>query len=383
MIDFSLTAGQESLRKGIIRFAQEKLNKNVIDRDRTQTFSRELWEECGKMGLPGLSAPEEYGGGGLDCVSTALACEALGYGCTDGGLAFSLFAHLLTCVVPICKYGTDEQKERYLPGLCDGRLIGGNAMSEPGSGSDAFDMKTKAIPDGNGFRLQGTKAFCTNAPVADVLLVFAVTDPQAGSQGGITAFLVDRGTHGFQIGRHIEKSGLRTSPMAEVAFQDVYLSAGAVLGGVGGGSTVFAHSMNLERTCLFAGHVGVLERLLGQAVAYANSRKQRGKPIGKFQAISHRIADQKIRLEAARLLVYNAAWRLDNRRGATMAASIAKTFVSEALVQATAETLRIFGGYGFMTEFEVERIHRDSIGSTIYSGTNEIQREMIARLLGL
>jgi alkylation response protein AidB-like acyl-CoA dehydrogenase len=381
-MDFSLSEEQVILRKEIIRFAQQELNQGVAERDREQQFPRDLWLKCGEMGLQGLAIPEEHGGGGLDPLSTALALEALGYGCQDGGLVFSICAHLLACVIPVWKFGTEEQKRRYLPPLCNGTLIAVNAMSEPGSGSDAFAMATKAVPDGNGFRITGTKTFASNGPAADVALVFAVTDAEKGYHGGVTAFLVEKKA-GFQAGRKFEKMGLRTSWISELSFDEVYVCRDAILGGLGAGATVFTHSMDWERTCLFATHVGTMERLLEKAVEYARTRTQFGQTIGKFQAISHRIADMKMQLEAARLLIYRAASRLERTRAASLDASMAKVFVSEALVKAAMTTLQIFGGYGYVADYHVERAVRDSLASTIYSGTNEMQRNIIARWLGV
>jgi alkylation response protein AidB-like acyl-CoA dehydrogenase len=200
-MDFSLSDEQTILHKEIIRFAQQELNKGALERDRQQQFPHDLWLKCGEMRLQGLSVPEEYGGGGLDSLSTAIGLEALGYGCHDGGLVFSICAHLLSCVVPVSKFGSEEQKHRYLPGLCNGTLIAVNAMSEPGSGSDAFSMSTKAVPDGTGFRLNGRKTFGSNGPVADLALVFAITDASKGYHGGVTAFLVEKGQAGFEAGQ--------------------------------------------------------------------------------------------------------------------------------------------------------------------------------------
>jgi alkylation response protein AidB-like acyl-CoA dehydrogenase len=383
MFDFCLTADQEILRKEIIQFAQSELNQGVPERDREQVFPHELWLKCGKVGLQGLAIPEEYGGGGLDALSCAIAMEALGYGCHDGGLVFSICAHLVSCAVPIWKYGSAEQKRRYLPGLCDGSLIGVHAMSEPESGSDAFSLRTRARPDGDGFRLNGTKTFISNGPIADVVIAFALSDPDKGYFGGVTAFLVEKDTPGFRTGRNIEKMGLRTAPLGELVFEDVYAPADAILGGVGGGSTVFTHSMVWERICLFASLVGTTERLLERAVEYARTRVQFGNPIGKFQAISHRLADMKVRLEAARLLTYRAAWRLSCGKNASLDSSIAKLFVSESLVQAALDTVQICGAYGYSEAFGVERALRDAVASTIYSGTSEMQRNIIARWIGL
>ena len=382
-MDFTLTAEQTSLRDAIVRFARGELNAGAAERDRAQEFPRELWLKCGQMGLQGLPVPEEYGGGGLEPLSCAIALEAFGYGCTDGGLVFSVCAHLLSCVVPIWKYGSEEQKRRYLPRLCTGELVGVHAMSEPGSGSDAFALRTRAEVAGDGFRISGTKTFISNGPVADIVIVFAMTEPGKGYHGGVTAFLVERGAPGFSASRKIEKMGLRTSPFGELVLDDVRVPAEAVLGAVGGGSMMFGHAMDWERVCLFASQVGTIERLLEESVQYARTRTQFGQAIGKFQAVSHRIADMKVRLEAARLLVYRAASRLDRSRGVSLDAAIAKLFVSEALTATALETVQVFGGYGYATEYEVERALRDAVGSTIYSGTSEMQRNIIARWLGL
>jgi hypothetical protein len=382
-MNFSLTEDQRILRDEIRKFARAELNGDVSERDREQTFAPELWRKCAEMGLHGLCVPEEYGGGGLDPLTTAIALEALGYGCEDSGLVFSVCAQLLSCVVPLVKFGSAEQKQRYLPRLVDGSLIVANAMTEPDSGSDAFALRTRAVPDGDGFKLDGTKMFITNGPVAGLALVFAMTDPDKGYHGGITAFLVDSDTPGYTAKQTFEKMGLRTSPIGELVFEDMHVPASAVLGGVGGGSSLFVHSMDWERTCLFASHVGTLERLLEKAVQYSRGRKQYGRTISKFQGVSHKIADMKIALEAARWLVYRAAWQLERSKAVSLDASIAKVFVSDSLVKTALDTIQVFGGYGFMTDYQVERALRDAVGARLYSGTNEVQRNIIAGWLGL
>ncbi|HEX6137061.1 MAG TPA: acyl-CoA dehydrogenase family protein [Casimicrobiaceae bacterium] len=382
-MDFALSEEQRLLRDTIVRFAQATLNEGVAARDREQTFSRALWKKCGEIGIQGLPVPEEFGGSGVDPLTCTIALEALGYGCHDGGLVFSLAAHLLSCVVPLWKFGSDEQKRRYLPGLCDGTLVGVHAMTEPGSGSDAFALRTRASADGDGYRISGSKTFISNGPEADLVITFAVTDAGKGFHGGVTAFLVEKGTPGFTAGRKFEKMGLRTAPLGELVFDDVRVGPDAVLAGVGAGSTIFTTAMDWERICLGATHIGTMERLLEQALAYARTRTQFGQAIGKFQAVGHRIADMKVQLEAARLLAYRSAWRIDRARSVALDASMTKLLVSESLVNAALAAVQVHGGYGFMTEYEVERALRDAIASTIYSGTSEMQRNIIARWLGL
>jgi len=382
-MDFSLSDDQKLLRDNIIKFAQRELNEGARDRDREQAFSRELWRKCADIGIQGLPVPEEYGGSGFDPLSCAVALEALGYGCRDGGLVFSLCAHLLACVVPTLAHGSAEQKRRYLPGLCDGTLIGMHAITEPGSGSDTFAMRTKAEKQGDRWKINGTKTFVSNGPLGDLAIVFAVTDAGKGFHGGVTAFLVPAGSPGFSVGKKFEKMGLRTSHVGELVFQDLDVADDAVLGTVGGGSAVFATAMDWERSLLVASHVGVIERLMETSIAYARTRSQFGQPIGKFQAVAHKIADMKTQLEAARLLTYRSAWRLDHARNASLDASITKLFVSETLLKVALDTVQIHGGYGFMAEYDVERTLRDAVGGTIYSGTSEMQRNIIARWLGL
>lgn len=382
-MDFNLTSEQKLLRDSIVKFARGELNHEVVERDRAQTFPRELWRQCAAVGLLGLPAPEEFGGVGADPLSCAIALEALGYGCRDGGLVFSICAHVLACVVPVWQHGSEEQKARYLGGLCDGTLIGAHAITEADSGSDSFAMRLRAERSGGGWRLNGSKTFISNGPVADVVVVFAVTDADKGFHGGVTAFLVERGVAGFSSGQKFAKMGLRTSPVGELVFEDALLPDEAVLGAVGGGASVFGTAMDWERSLLVAAHVGTIERLLETSIAYARTRSQFGQAIGKFQAVAHKIADMKVHLEAARLLVYRTASRLTVSRSISLDAAVTKLFVSESLVRTALDAVQLHGGYGFMEEYEVERALRDAIGSTLYSGTSEMQRNIIGRWLGL
>ncbi len=382
-MNFSLTEDQQMLRDEIINFAKQELNKDIIERDRAQEFPKDLWLKCGEMGLQGLPVPEEYGGAGLDALSTAIALDALGYGCQDGGLSFSICAHLLACVIPIINHGTEEQKQKYLPRLSNGTLIAVNAMSEPGSGSDAYNMKSRAIKDGNGYRINGTKIWSTNGPVADLAILYAVTDPEKGYYGGTSVFLVEKETEGFSPGQKFEKMGLRTSPIGEIVLEDMWLPEEALLGGEGAGTTIFTQSMEWERVVIGAKHCGTMQRLMEKSIDYAQEREAFGQKISSYEAVSNKIVDMQVRLEASRLLSYNAATRLDKARDVAIDACMTKVFVSEALVQTAMDTVQIFGGNGFTTDYEVERSLRDSIGGKIYSGTNEIQRNILAKWLGL
>jgi hypothetical protein len=382
-MDFSYSDDQKLLREQIVRFAKNELSPGALERDEKHAFPHELWLKCGEMGLQGMPVPEAYGGSNLDALSTAIGLEALGYGCEDGGLVFSVCAHLLACVVPIWKHGSEEQKRRYLPKLCKGQLIAVNAMTESDSGSDAFAMKTRARPDGDDFIIDGVKTFSSNGPVANLAVLYARTDPNKGFVGGVTAFLIEEGTPGFSKGQTFSKMGLRTCPIGELVFDNVRVPKSAVLGSVGGGGPIFNQSMEWERTCLVGAHVGTMERLLEKAVEYAQTRKSYGQRIGQYQAVSHRIAEMKVRLEAARLLAYRTATRLETSKTVGLDAAMTKLFVSESLVETALDTVRVLGGYGIMTEYGVERALRDSIPGTLYSGTNDIQRNIIARWLGL
>jgi alkylation response protein AidB-like acyl-CoA dehydrogenase len=365
----------------VYRFAQS-LPDETVELDRTAGWPRDAWDRCGQFGLQGLPAPEKYGGSGTDVVTTMLALDALGYGCKDNGLVFSINAHLWTSVVPIWKFGTDEQKERWLHGLCSGSLIGCHAITEPDAGSDAFAMKATATEVSGGFVLNGRKTFITNAPVADVLIIFARTSPGIGPLG-ITAFIVEGGAEGCFTGREIDKMGLRTSPMSEVILDDCFVPAGALLGRRGRGGDVFTESMRWERACIMASQVGAMRRVMESCIDYAKQRKQFGKPIAQFESIADKIADMKISVDASRALIMRVGWVMDDGRDSMLEAAVAKAFVSEANVKVHLDALQIHGGYGYTREFEIERALRDAIGGKIYSGTSEIQRRIIARGLGL
>jgi alkylation response protein AidB-like acyl-CoA dehydrogenase len=381
-LDFAWNDDQLALRREIIRFAQNELNDNMIDRDRCEQFSWDHWKKCAQMGIQGLPVPQEYGGSGADTLTTVCALEALGYGCRDNGLLFSINAHMWTTEIPLMGFGTEEQKRRYLPKLISGEWIGLHAMTEPMSGSDAYALKTRAERKGDRYVLNGTKTFITNAQDAHLFVIFANLDPTKGGNG-VSAFLVERDTPGLSVGQKLHKMGLRTSPMAEVALVDCEIPVENLLGKEFGGQAIFTTSMEWERTCILASHLGMMQRLLERSVKYARERNQFGQPIGKFAAISNKIAEMEVRLETGRLILYKAAWLKSQGKHPLRESSIAKLYVSEAAVQSCLDAIQIFGGYGYMTEYEIERELRDAISSKIYSGTSEIQKVIIAGLHGL
>jgi alkylation response protein AidB-like acyl-CoA dehydrogenase len=381
-MDFDLTDEQKAFRSALIDFASRHLNEGLSERDEAHEFSHEAWKKCADFGIQGLPIPEAYGGQGADPLTMVVGMEALGYACRDNGLIFSLNAQMWSCEVPIARFGTDEQKQRYLPGLADGSIIGIQGMSEPDSGSDAFSLATLARRDGDDFVLNGSKTFITNAPVADVFVVFASSDRSKGAFG-LSAFLVDCSAPGVEIGQPFRKMGLRTSPMSEIVFTECRIPATNLLGPFGAGMAIFNHSMEWERGIILASAVGTMQRQLETAVAYARQRRQFGQPIGKFQAVSHKLADMKVRLEAGRLLLYQLGWAMSNGRATGMESAMVKLFLSESLVQSSMESIFIHGGYGYMTDSEIERDLRDAIAGRIYSGTSDIQRNLIARFMGL
>jgi len=381
-MDFSWTDEQLKYKNVVIEFAQKELNNELIDRDRQGELARENWNKCAQFGILGLATPEEYGGSGADILTTMLVMEGLGYGCRDNGLIFAMNAQMWSVQHPILTFGSEAQKQKYLPSMCSGKLIGAHGMSEPDSGSDAYSLRARAERTNDGYILNGTKMFVTNAPIADMALIFATVDPARG-MGGISAFLVDKGTPGFRVSRNIEKMGLRTSPMGELILEDCCVPPESRLGLEGAGSSIFNSSMEWERSCILGSHIGAMEHQLEESIRYTRERRQFGQRIGKFQSVGNRIADMKVRLETARLLLYKVAWLKQKGKPAVMEAALAKLYLSECFVQSSLDAIRTYGGYGYMTELEVERDLRDAVGGLLYSGTSDIQRMIIARWLGL
>lgn len=332
----------------------------------------------------GLSTPEEFGGAASepDILTGLIAMEALGYGCRDNGLSFAISAQVWTVQLPIVRFGTQAQKERFLPPMCRGEKIGAHAISEPQAGSDVFSLKTHAQKKGDSYVLNGVKKFISLGPIADLALVFATLNPDLG-RWGITAFIVEADSPGFHVSPVREKMGLRTVPMGELIFEDCVVPQANRLGPEGAGASISGESLEYERCAILACQVGAMERQLETAIDYARKRQQFGQSIGKFQSVSNRIAEMKVRLETARLLLYKTAWLKQRGESAMLEAAMVKLYLGEAFVQSGLDAIAIHGGNGYMTETEVERDLRDAVGGVIYAGTSDIQRNIIARLLGL
>ena len=382
-MDFDWSGEQKARRQAVIDFARSELdNAGAQQRDRDGVFPREDWDRCARNGLLRLSVPEAYGGEGLDLLTGVLIMEGFGYGCPDTGLGFALNTQLWTVQYPLAEYGSEDQKRRFLPGLADGTLIGAHALSEPESGSDAFALHMTAERVDGGYVLNGVKHLVTLGPIADVALVFASTNPAAG-RWGISAFIVERGAEGFTATPSRDKMGLRTAPLGDLLFEDCFVAEWQRVGAEGAGASISTHSLEVERCCILASQLGTMERQLEHAVARANSRRQFGRPIGKFQAVSNRVVDMRLRLETARLLLYKVAWLKQEGRPAMLEAALLKLHLSESFTASGLDAIRIHGGEGYLTALGVERDLRDAIGGLLYAGTSDIQRNIVAALMGL
>ncbi|MEV0528252.1 L-prolyl-[peptidyl-carrier protein] dehydrogenase [Streptomyces sp. NPDC050439] len=378
LISTTFDRDTEDMCATLMDFAENRLQApDVFD---AEDFRRR-WLLAGRQGVTGTCVPDEFGGAGLGAVTATALMEALGRGCRDTGFVFSVAAHLYACLMPVVEFGTTEQKKRWLPGLASGELIAAHGITEPEAGSDALNLRTRAVRDGDRFILNGEKCFTTNAPVADVFLIQAVTSPESG-YFGLTSFLVDARTPGLTVGRPYDKVGLRGSPTADVRLEDVAVPADRILGAEGGGAAVFTSSMRWERTCLFAAYLGGMKRLLDSTIEYVREREQFGVPVGSFQAVSHRVVDMLLRHESARLLLFRAAAGLDEGSHDEVGPALAKIAVSEAAVQIGLDAVQLRGGLGIV-DGEAEAFLRDALPSRVFSGTNEIQKNNIARSLGL
>lgn len=381
-MEFGLNDTQRALREHIIAAVRAEITHDVAAHDAAGRFPHDEWRRLCAMGLLGLSVPVAQGGQGCDAVSTVVALEALGYACRDNGLVFGV-SGMLTSVTPtLVQFADASVRERYLAPFLRGDVLGCYAMTEADSGSDAFSMKSTALRDGDSYVLNGEKWFITFAPVADFALVYAATNPKAG-KWGISLLAVDLKAPGVSASAVQAKMGLRTVPIGQLRFDNVRVPAANLIGREGAGASMFNSGQEWERACILASQIGTMQRQLEDCVKFARERQAFGQPIGKFQSVSNRIADMKLRLETARLLTYQAAWAKDSGQPAMLDAALANLHVGETFVQNSMDAVRIFGGRGYLSEFEVERDLRDAMGGPIYGGTADIQRNIVARLLGL
>lgn len=383
-MDFSWTPEQTALRGAVAEFAATTLNEDLVERDHRGGFDARAWAACAEFGLLSMSVPAAYNSSGVDTdlVTAALVMEALGYGCRDNGLSLAVAAQMWTVQHPIAEFGTEEQKQQYLPAMCAGELIGAHAVTEPNAGSDHLAMETRAVPVDGGYVLTGTKRYITLGPIADVALVFATTDPEKG-RWGLSTFLVDLSSPGCTRGAVRDKMGLRTVPMGDLEFAECFVPESARLGSEGAGASISGTALGVERCFILATQVGAMERQLEDAVEFARTRHQFGRPIGKFQAVANRIAAMKLSLETGRLLLYKVAWMLAAGESITLDAALLKLHLSETFVTSSLDAIRTRGGAGYLTEHEVERDLRDAVGGLLYAGTNDIQQVVVARMLGL
>ena len=383
-MDFRHTEEQLAFYKSVKDFAARVVEPGAHDRDVEGRFDRSVWDALGEFGILGLPVPEEYGGSGADIVTTCLALEALAEGGHDAGLGLSIGAHITIGTVPIWLHGTDEQRRRYLPKLCSGEWIGAMAITEPEAGSDAAAIKTKAVRDGDDWVINGSKIFITNGSIANSVIVVAVTEPDAGPGRGVSAFIVETDNPGFSVGRDLDKMGTRSSPLSLLHLDDCRVPAESMLGPEGEALWRIAFEcFDWERTVMIASSIGGMKATLDASIEYAKERKAFGKPIAKHQAIQHKIAEMKAWYDAARLVLYKAAWMKQEGLPHQAEASVAKLFVAEAAMHNAIEATQIFGGYGYIKEYPVERAMRDSKLISIGGGTSEIQKMIIAReLLG-
>jgi alkylation response protein AidB-like acyl-CoA dehydrogenase len=381
-MDFSFTSEQEELRQATIEFAENELNTDLAAREKQGYFSRDDWEKCADFGILGLNVPTEYGGQHHDVVTTIAILEALGYGCHDNGLPFSLNSQIWSTQAAIKEFGSDEQKDKYLQSMCVGKAIGAFAITEAESGSDTYSMTATAKRVDGGYVLKAQKHYITNAPIADFAVVFASTDLEA-KQWGISAFIVEDGTDGFTRGSNRDKMGLKTSPFGELYLEDCFVPEENRLGPEGAGVSIFATSMDSERGFILSSQLGAMQRQLEEAIEFARQRRQFGQPIGRFQTVSNRIVDMKLRLETCRLLLYKLAWLESQGEPLAMDAALTKLHLSESFINSSLDAIRLHGAQGYVQELGIERDLRDGIGGVIYSGTSDIQRNVIARLLGL
>ncbi|PIU68941.1 MAG: acyl-CoA dehydrogenase [Armatimonadetes bacterium CG07_land_8_20_14_0_80_40_9] len=383
-MDFQLSDEQIAFKNSVFNFARKEIGLNDEETqkyDEKNEFRWDVWKKIANFGLLGLPLPEKYGGAGADTLTTLVGMEAFAHGAGDQGTSLAWGAHTVLCGVPIMLLGTEAQKERYLPKIATGEWIGGFALTEPNAGSDAAAVQLRAVKKGDKYILNGTKMFITNGPIGKVFVVIASTNKEL-KHFGITAFLVESDFPGFSVARKLNKMGFRTSPTAELVFEDCEVPAENILGAEGDGFIgVGLTILEWERSCLLAAGVGSLEAAMETCIKYAKQRQQFGRPIAEFQAIQHKLADMKVALEASRLLVYRVGCMKDKGIPAMLEASIAKLYISEVGLKVADDAVQIHGGYGYMKEYPVERGYRDAKIGTLGAGTSEIQRMIISRII--
>ncbi|MBC7232423.1 MAG: acyl-CoA dehydrogenase [Chloroflexi bacterium] len=375
-MDFALSEEQQMIRKTVRDFAEKEIRPIAREIDTTGQFPWEIIRKMGNLGLMGLPIPEEYGGSGADTISYALAVEEISR--VSGSIGITLAAHTSLGLYPIYRFGTEEQKRKYLPHLASGQGLAAFGLTEPEAGSDAAAIKTTAVLDGDHWVINGQKIFITSGSIADVVIIAAVTDKSAGTRG-ISSFIVEKGTPGFRPGRDEEKMGLKGSVTSQLFFEDCRVPKENLLGEPGEGYKQFLITLDGGRISIGAMAIGLAQGAFEAAVKYSKERVQFGQPIARFQAIQWMIADMATEIDAARLLVYRAAWLKDKGVRFTREAAMAKLYASEAAERACFKAIQIHGGYGYMKEYDVERIYRDNRLTTIGEGTSEIQRLVIAR----
>lgn len=377
-MDFKLSEEHEMIRKMVRDFAENELAPGAGERDETEHFDMEIWSKLAELGLTGIPWDEKYGGAGFDFLSYVITVEELSR--VDSSVGVALSAHTSLASWPIWKFGTEEQKQKFLRPLSEGTSMGAYCLTEAGSGSDAAGMKTVAVRDGDEYILNGSKIFITNGGLADIYLVFAATSPELKHKGQ-TAFIVTKDTPGFIVGKKEKKLGIRSSATTEIIFEDCRVPAANVLGEEGQGFKIAMMTLDGGRNGIAAQALGIADGAMTHAIAYAKERVQFGKPISAQQAIAFKLADMATKVEAARLLTYQAAYLEDNKMSYGKASAMAKVFAGDIAMEVTTEAVQVFGGYGYTREYPVERLMRDAKITQIYEGTNEIQRLVISGYL--
>jgi isovaleryl-CoA dehydrogenase len=377
-LEFGLGEAADAIRDTTARFAADRIAPLAAEIDATNTFPRALWPQMGDLGLHGITVEEDFGGLGLGYLEHVVAMEEVSRASASVGLSYG--AHSNLCVNQIRRWGTPEQKQRYLPKLISGEHVGSLAMSEAGSGSDVVSMRLRAEKRGDRYVLNGTKFWITNAPHADTLVVYAKTDPDGASRG-ITTFLIEKGFKGFSVSQKLDKMGMRGSDTAELVFEDCEVPEENVMGPVGGGAGVLMSGLDYERTVLAAGPLGIMQACLDVVLPYVRERKQFGKPIGSFQLMQGKVADMYVALNSARAYVYSVAKACDAGMTTRFDAAGAILMASENAVKVALEAIQALGGSGYTREYPVERLLRDAKLYDIGAGTNEIRRFLIGREL--